>query len=74
MRLKDKVAVVTGAASGIGKEIARTFAGEGAKIVVADLNQQGADTAARETRRFRQPRRRRCHGCQQRVSSGNRHG
>ena len=48
MRLKDKVAVVTGAASGIGKEIARTFANEGAKIVIADLNQQGADTAAKE--------------------------
>jgi 3-hydroxybutyrate dehydrogenase len=48
MRLKDKVAVVTGAASGIGHEIARTFAGEGAKIVIADLNQQGADAAAKE--------------------------
>jgi len=48
MRLKDKVAVVTGAASGIGKEIARTFADEGAKIIIADLNQQGADAAAKE--------------------------
>jgi len=48
MRLKDRVAVVTGAASGIGREIARSFAGEGAKIVIADLNQQGADTAAKE--------------------------
>jgi len=48
MRLKDKVAVVTGAASGIGKEIARTFADEGAKVVIADLNQQGADAAAKE--------------------------
>src|SRR5262245_35282558 len=48
MRLEDKVAVVTGAASGIGKEIARTFANEGAKIVIADLNQQGADAAAKE--------------------------
>ena len=48
MRLKDKVAVVTGAASGIGKEIARTFVSEGAKVVIADLNQKGADATAAE--------------------------
>src|SRR5215467_3947192 len=48
MRLKDKVAVVTGAASGIGKEIARKFVDEGAKAVIADLNQRGADDAAKE--------------------------
>jgi 3-hydroxybutyrate dehydrogenase len=48
MRLKDKVAVVTGAASGIGKEIARTFVAEGAKVVIADLNQKGADETAKE--------------------------
>ena len=48
MKMKDKVAVVTGAASGIGKEIARTFAREGARVVIADLNQQGADAAAAE--------------------------
>ena len=48
MRLQDKVAVVTGAASGIGKEIAQTFAREGAKIAIADLNQKGADAAAAE--------------------------
>jgi 3-hydroxybutyrate dehydrogenase len=48
MRLKDKVAVVTGAASGIGKEIAHAFAREGAKIAIADLNQKGADAAAAE--------------------------
>lgn len=48
MKLKDKVAVVTGAASGIGKEIARTYAREGAKIVIADLNQAGADATAAE--------------------------
>jgi len=46
MRLQNKVAVVTGAASGIGKEIAATFAREGAKIVIADLNEQGASAAA----------------------------
>ena len=43
MRLKDKVAIVTGAASGIGKEIAGRFVAEGAKVVIADLNQQGAE-------------------------------
>jgi len=48
MRLKDKVAVVTGAASGIGKEIARTYAREGAKVVIADLDQKGADATAAE--------------------------
>jgi 3-hydroxybutyrate dehydrogenase len=48
MRMKDKVAVVTGAASGIGKEIARAFLREGAQVAIADLNQSGADAAARE--------------------------
>jgi 3-hydroxybutyrate dehydrogenase len=48
MSLKDKVAVVTGAASGIGKEIAREFANAGAKVVIADLNLSGAKGAADE--------------------------
>jgi 3-hydroxybutyrate dehydrogenase len=48
MRMKNKVAVVTGAASGIGKEIAITFVREGAKVVIADLNQDGADATAKE--------------------------
>ena len=48
MRLKNKVAIVTGAASGIGKEIAATFAREGAMVAIADLDQQAADATARE--------------------------
>jgi 3-hydroxybutyrate dehydrogenase len=48
MQLENKVAVVTGAASGIGKEIATVFAREGAKVVIADLNQKGADAVATE--------------------------
>ena len=48
MRLKDKVAIVTGAASCIGREIAKTFAREGARVVIADLNQKAADAAAAE--------------------------
>ena len=48
MRLLGKVAVVTGAASGIGKAIARSYQREGAKVVIADLNQAGAEAAAAE--------------------------
>ncbi len=46
MRLKDKVAIVTGAASGFGKAIAETYAREGASVVVADVNGQGARDVA----------------------------
>ncbi|MBX3531724.1 MAG: glucose 1-dehydrogenase [Rhizobiaceae bacterium] len=48
MRLKNKVAIVTGAASGFGEGIARRFAEEGAKVVVADINVKGASRVARE--------------------------
>ena len=41
MRLPNRVATVTGGASGIGRATARLFAAEGAKVVVADLNEQG---------------------------------
>jgi 3-hydroxybutyrate dehydrogenase len=51
MGLKDQVAVVTGAASGIGKEIARSFARAGAKLVIADLDRAGADSAAAQINR-----------------------
>jgi 3-hydroxybutyrate dehydrogenase len=47
-RFSDKVAIVTGAASGIGKEIALRFAAEGSIPVIADLNFGAADTTARE--------------------------
>ena len=48
MQLKDKVAYITGSASGIGKEIAILFAQEGAKIIIADLNKEAADATAAE--------------------------
>jgi 3-hydroxybutyrate dehydrogenase len=48
MKLKDKVCIVTGAASGIGKEIAATYAREGAKVAIADLNKAAAQATASE--------------------------
>jgi 3-hydroxybutyrate dehydrogenase len=50
MKLKDKVAFVTGAASGIGRQIAETFAREGARVVIADLNQEAALQTAAQLR------------------------
>lgn len=46
MRLQDKVAILTGAASGMGKAIAEAYAREGAKVVVSDLNIEGAEEVA----------------------------
>ncbi len=46
MRLENKTALVTGAASGFGAEIARVFAREGAKVVLFDLNGPGAEAVA----------------------------
>jgi len=48
MRMKDKVAIITGAASGIGKDIAFVYAKEGAKVVIADLNHDSANLTAKE--------------------------
>jgi 3-oxoacyl-[acyl-carrier protein] reductase len=48
MRLKDQVAVITGSARGIGKTIAETFAREGAKIVITDINIEQAQATADE--------------------------
>ncbi len=47
-RLKGKVAVITGAASGIGRATAIKFAGEGAAVVIADLNVEGGEAAVRD--------------------------
>ncbi|TDR82256.1 3-hydroxybutyrate dehydrogenase [Paludibacterium purpuratum] len=46
MRLKDRVAFVTGAASGLGRAIAMRYAAEGAKVAVADLNAEQAELTA----------------------------
>ena len=49
-RLDDKVCIVTGAASGIGKAIATTYARAGGRVAIADLNREAADAAAAELR------------------------
>jgi 3-oxoacyl-[acyl-carrier protein] reductase len=45
MRLKDKVAIVTGAAKGIGFATAQRFAQEGAKVMIADVNPDAVKAA-----------------------------
>jgi len=47
-RLDGKVAIITGAASGIGRGTAIRFAGEGAAVVIADLNAEGGEAAVRD--------------------------
>lgn len=49
--LKDKVAIVTGAAVGVGRAIARALTGEGARVAVADINGAGAEQAAEQLRK-----------------------
>jgi 3-hydroxybutyrate dehydrogenase len=48
MKLDNKIALVTGAASGLGKAIAARFAGEGARVAIADLNRDAAHAAAED--------------------------
>ena len=48
MRLDGKIALITGAASGIGRGVALTFAREGARVIVVDVNAAGAEAVAAE--------------------------
>ncbi len=48
MRLENKTAIITGAGSGIGRAIAVIFAKEGAKVVVADLNEKGGEETVKQ--------------------------
>src|SRR3989442_13158243 len=50
MRLKDKVALITGAASGMGRIAAKLFAAEGAKVVIADVTEPAGEGTAKEIR------------------------
>src|SRR5437763_14420631 len=51
MRLEDKVALITGAASGMGASMARIFAREGARVCVADMREkEGNDIVAENTK------------------------
>jgi 3-oxoacyl-[acyl-carrier protein] reductase len=50
MRLQDKIAIVTGGASGFGEGIVRRFASEGARVVIADLNEDAAQRLAKEVK------------------------
>src|SRR5262249_14426289 len=53
MRLKDKVAIVTGAAHGIGLAIARRYVAEGARVTIADIDAAAGEAAARALGRAR---------------------
>ena len=47
-KLQDKIAIITGAASGIGQACAETFAREGAKVVIADIQDEAGELVAKE--------------------------
>ncbi len=49
--LQDKVAIVTGAGSGIGKAAAKLFAKEGAKVIVSDINEENGNSAVEELKK-----------------------
>lgn len=51
MRLKDRVAIVTGAASGIGRATAHALAGEGASVVIGDMDHEGGEKVAEEIKK-----------------------
>jgi NAD(P)-dependent dehydrogenase (short-subunit alcohol dehydrogenase family) len=48
MRLKNKIALVTGAAGSIGNTTAKRFAEEGATVILSDINEQGCKKALKE--------------------------
>lgn len=50
MRLQGKVAVITGAGSGMGESTARLFAKEGATVVATDINEQGVQSVVESIR------------------------
>ena len=53
MKLKNKVAIVTGGASGFGKGIVEKFINEGAKVLVADLNYEAAEELSKNYDEFK---------------------
>ena len=61
MQLDGKVALITGAASGIGHEIAKRYVAAGGRVVIADLNEDGA-VGGRQAAWRRQASHRRRHG------------